>query len=223
MTQDTRRAALRLALTAAVLIPVAVIIWRGFAVREVDETQPIDPPVKIKRSAKLAKGWEIILIPGRPGETTIASRIRSWYGLTLSRTELTCEETRPPAPEHRMVGTGEANAINAPKLTRVARTKVMEATGYDAGPHTNSWQFAGTTKLGWRARRGIVAVDPKVIPLRSLLYIEGYGLAWAGDVGGAIKGEKIDLCFNKTEEALIWGRRKTKVHVLMEVRTASKP
>ena len=94
----------------------------------------------------------------------------------------------------------------------------MEATGYDPGPHTNSWNYAGITKLGWRTRRGIVAVDPKVIPLRTLLYIEGYGLAWAGDVGGAIKGNRIDLCFNKTEEALAWGRRTVTAYILSEVR-----
>ena len=53
-----------------------------------------------------------------------------------------------------------------------------------------------------------------LIAMRSLLYVDGYGFAWAGDVGGAIKGKRIDLCYNTTEEALRWGRRKAKVYVL---------
>jgi 3D (Asp-Asp-Asp) domain-containing protein len=56
-----------------------------------------------------------------------------------------------------------------------------------------------------------VAVDPKLIPLGSYLYIEGYGPGLAADVGGAIKGHKIDLCFNSTREANAWGRKKTRV------------
>lgn len=190
----------------------------GFGETECEELRPVPPPVKTRRSAKLAKGWEIILTPGVPGEERVRITVTHWYGRERSRTEISLEQTRKPKPELRMTGTAKDNAINAPKLTRVAKTRRMEATGYDPGPHTNSWQYAGTTKLGWRTRKGIVAVDPKVIPLRSLLYIEGYGLAWAGDVGGAIKGEKIDLCFNKTEDALAWGRRKVAVHVLSEVR-----
>ena len=43
---------------------------------------------------------------------------------------------------------------------------------------------------------GVVAVDPKVIPLYSKLYIPGYGIAIAGDVGGYIKGNKIDLGYD---------------------------
>lgn len=218
MTSDRRPAASTWMIAVPIAVAVTAAVIAGFSRTTIDELRPIDPPVKVKRSAKLAKGWEIILTPGRAGETRVASRLTTWYGLTMRKTELTCEDARLPVPELRMIGTGEVNAINASKLTRVARTRVMEATGYDAGPHTNSWAYAGTTKLGWRTRRGIVAVDPKVIPLRSLLYIEGYGLAWAGDVGGAIKGERIDLCFNKTEEALAWGRRKVKVHLLAEVR-----
>jgi 3D (Asp-Asp-Asp) domain-containing protein len=74
--------------------------------------------------------------------------------------------------------------------------------------------WAGITCLGWRTRYGIAAVDPKVIALKSLVYVDGYGLAWAGDIGGDIKGNRIDLCYNTTKEALNWGRRKVRVYVL---------
>jgi 3D (Asp-Asp-Asp) domain-containing protein len=68
-----------------------------------------------------------------------------------------------------------------------------------------------TPKSGERARFGIVAVDPRLIPLGAYLYIEGYGPGLAADVGGAIKGHKIDLCFNSTREANAWGRKKARV------------
>ena len=218
MKLNRRRPWPRMLMLAGTPVLLMLILISGFRIREFEEVRSLEPPVTIRRSSRMAAGWSIILKPGVAGEARTTSRIKAWYGIERSRMEFSSTVTRQPVAEIRMTGTAKENAINAPKLTRVVKTKVMEATGYDPGPHTNSWAYAGTTKLGWRTRKGIVAVDPKVIPLRSLLYIEGYGLAWAGDVGGAIKGDRIDLCFNKTEDALAWGRRKVKVHLLVEVR-----
>jgi uncharacterized protein YabE (DUF348 family) len=53
----------------------------------------------------------------------------------------------------------------------------------------------GYTRLGWLLKRGIVAVDPTVIPLRTKMYVPGYGLAAAGDTGGGVKGKFVDLGF----------------------------
>lgn len=57
------------------------------------------------------------------------------------------------------------------------------------------------TAIGMRAGKGVIAVDPKVIPLRSKVYIPGYGMAVAGDTGGAIKGNIIDLGFEDAKTA----------------------
>lgn len=70
------------------------------------------------------------------------------------------------------------------------------------------------TSTGMKAGYGIVAVDPTVIPLRSRLYVEGYGYAIAGDVGGGIKGLRIDLGFDARREALRYGVRRVRVYVL---------
>jgi uncharacterized protein YabE (DUF348 family) len=67
---------------------------------------------------------------------------------------------------------------------------------------------------GMKAGRGVVAVDPRVIPLGTRLYIEGYGEAIAADTGGAIKGNRIDLCYNTPGECFKFGRQVVKVHVL---------
>lgn len=70
------------------------------------------------------------------------------------------------------------------------------------------------TFLGYVLRRGLVAVDPKVIPLRTRLYIPGYGYAYAADTGNAIKGKKIDLSLNTRKESEKFGKRPMKVYVL---------
>jgi 3D (Asp-Asp-Asp) domain-containing protein len=214
---------MRLKVAGIGITALVIIALAGWRTEESEIAAPIPPPVTTTRSTRMAKGWEIILKAGTPGEARARIRTTSWWGIRNRTVELSRTVTRTPNPELRMIGTAKANAVNAPRITRVIRSKKMEATGYDPGPHTNSWEYAGTTKLGWRTRKGIVAVDPKVIPLRSLLYIEGYGLAWAGDVGGAIKGDRIDLCFNRTEDALRWGRRTVTVHVLAEVRNRKSP
>lgn len=80
----------------------------------------------------------------------------------------------------------------------------------------------GITATGIRATAGsgqegnphIVAVDPRIIPLGSRLYIDGYGFAIAADVGGAIKGNRIDLLIANHEKAWNFGRKQLRVYLL---------
>jgi 3D (Asp-Asp-Asp) domain-containing protein len=64
----------------------------------------------------------------------------------------------------------------------------------------------GITSTGAQAGRGVIAVDPKVIPLGSQVYVPDYGLAVAGDTGGSILGRHIDLGFNDNEPLPHWYR-----------------
>jgi 3D (Asp-Asp-Asp) domain-containing protein len=61
-----------------------------------------------------------------------------------------------------------------------------------------------------------VAVDPAVIPLGTRLYVPGYGLALAADTGGAIVGNRIDLCMEDYGAAWGFGRQMVKVYVLAD-------
>ena len=63
-------------------------------------------------------------------------------------------------------------------------------------------------------RRGLVATDPRIIPMGTRLYIEGYGYAIADDTGGAIRGHKIDLAVDTLTEAYQIGRRQMTVYIL---------
>lgn len=91
------------------------------------------------------------------------------------------------------------------------RLLTLTATGY--GPGENG-QWGDKTKLGTTVGYGTVAVDPRVIPLRTRLYVEDYGFCIALDVGGAIKGLRIDLGHDTDEAAALVGRVRRKVLVL---------
>lgn len=84
----------------------------------------------------------------------------------------------------------------------------MESSAYSAA------DSSGYTARGNALRRGFVSVDPNVIPLGTELFIEGYGYAIADDVGGAIKGHRIDLAMDSHYEAIQWGRRTVRAYVL---------
>jgi 3D (Asp-Asp-Asp) domain-containing protein len=86
----------------------------------------------------------------------------------------------------------------------------MVATAYTAG----CGGCSGITASGRVAGHGVVAVDPRIIPLGSRLFIPGYGSAVAGDTGSAIRGNRIDLGFNSLRDALLFGRRAITVYVL---------
>lgn len=102
-------------------------------------------------------------------------------------------------------------ASRAGSLLRFRLMK-MAATAYC--PNACCGSSGGRTATGIRAEYGVVAVDPRVIPLGTLLYVDRYGFAIAGDTGSKIKGLRIDLCFPNHKEALRFGRRTVKVLLL---------
>jgi len=127
------------------------------------------------------------------------------------------------APVDEIVRVGTKRVIHRAKPVRVAasasspvsvsrggggRTVTMKATAYSAG-HGCGY----TTATGGKAQHGVIAVDPKVIPLGTKVYVEGYGEAVAGDTGGAIKGNRVDLCYNSESECVAFGRQDVIVHV----------
>lgn len=94
------------------------------------------------------------------------------------------------------------------------------ATGYSIGKPYSTITRSGEPliNMGFMNVGGIhimtVAVDPKIVPLGSILYIEGVGLGLAMDTGRAIKGKKIDICFQDMIAAMNWGKRDVQVYML---------
>jgi 3D (Asp-Asp-Asp) domain-containing protein len=94
------------------------------------------------------------------------------------------------------------------------RVLTMVATGYDGCYKCNYPYYGQPSYIGLPLKRGIVAVDPKVIPMGTRLYVEGYGEAIAADQGNAIKGNRIDLYFDTHQQALNWGMKTVEVTIL---------
>ena len=114
-----------------------------------------------------------------------------------------------------MWGTKEATSRGAGY-----RELVMEATAFTAGPESTGKAPGhpeyGIMFSGLEADRGAVAVDPAVIPLGSVVWVEGYGYAVALDTGSDIKGQRIDVFIADVAKAREWGRRQVKVRILGE-------
>lgn len=100
--------------------------------------------------------------------------------------------------------------VNIASRSSVKKTIEVIATAY------TPWDkgCTGITYTGKKADYGIIAVDPKVIPLHTKIYIPGYGFAVAEDTGSAIKGNRIDVCIPDKEKALEWGVRKVRIEIL---------
>lgn len=109
------------------------------------------------------------------------------------------------------------NSSASRETTSVSRgnswVTTLKATGYCPCNKCNYPYGGKPSYLGYPLAKGIAAVDPRTIPLGSKLYIEGYGNAIAADKGGAIVGNRIDLCFSSHQEALNWGIKTVKVSV----------
>lgn len=90
----------------------------------------------------------------------------------------------------------------------------VTATAYTA----NCAGCSGITKTGVNLKANpaakVIAVDPAIIPLGSKVHVEGYGYATASDIGGAIKGNRIDVFVPEHNDALAWGRKQVKVTII---------
>jgi 3D (Asp-Asp-Asp) domain-containing protein len=90
----------------------------------------------------------------------------------------------------------------------------MEATAYTAGCEGCTGITYTGQDLNNNPNKKVIAVDPNVIPLGSIVEVEGYGRAVAGDIGGAIKGNRIDLHMATKDEAIQFGRRDVQVTII---------
>ncbi|MDT2813450.1 3D domain-containing protein [Vagococcus carniphilus] len=133
----------------------------------------------------------------KPAETKNEAPITSTSKVSQPVKEEIVEEEQPtPAPTETSSG---------------SQVLQMEATGYSyTQPGLSNFTATG---IDLRENSRVIAVDPSVIPLGSVVEVSGYGYAVAGDTGGAIIGNRIDLHFNTVAECTQWGRRSVTVTV----------
>ena len=190
-----------------------LLTWDGV------EHRSIAPKTIHRLNTQLAPGRTKVIASGSPGTLEAWVRYEQRDGGPVHRLVLFSKVLHVPKTRVVAVGIGssplaefEARGIAAmASITRSAMDSIeMVATAYTAG----SAGGGGTTAIGRRAGYGIVAVDPRIIPLGTKLYIIGYGFAVAGDTGGAIVGHRIDLGFDSLRSALLFGRRAVTVYRL---------
>ena len=181
--------------------------------------------IERKENIRMNKGKTKVVRQGKEGVAEKSYLVVYRDGKEVSRKYLNSKVITKPVNELIEYGTVAVLLTSRGDTLRYKRCIEMRASAYD-----NSYASTGKspghpgygiTASGMRTRPGVVAVDPRVIPLGSRLYIESmqngvpsYGRAVAADTGGAIKGNKIDLFFKTSREVNNWGVRKVKVYVL---------
>ncbi len=173
------------------------------------ETMPAR--TRVKPTGQLRHGLAMIAQHPSKGLKEVTYSVTRRDGEVVRRRVVDTRVIRRPKDKVILVGGREARLPSRGGYFSGRRVLNMVASGYPV------WVCGtGRTYLGQRARRGIVAVDPRVIPLGARLFVEGYGEAVAGDIGGAIKGNRIDLCFETKREADRYGMQRIRVWILSE-------
>ncbi len=161
--------------------------------------------------ASTVREWDIFMEPGReklisPGKAGLMKNtIVTYYrdGQVVSRQKTGSRQVSSPSPG--VIACGSYDAVSRQGNMRIGKPMKFVATAYT---------YTGyRTAAGAKTRRGIVAVDPKVIPMGTHMFIEGYGYAVAADTGGFIKGRRIDVFMESYPETVKWGRRTVNVYI----------
>lgn len=195
------------------------------------ETYTIDIPFETTycEDQDLPTGQELVLVEGAVGQKQVTSSVVYENGVETSRISMSSKIIQQPVAQVIALGTGSAaEKSDAPVIddglirlstgevltyTKVMQMKATAYTNTDEG--CNEWTATGT-----RARVGAIAVDPRVIPYGTRMFIMSndgeyiYGIATAEDCGGGIKGNRIDLYFDTTAECFQFGVRGCTVYIL---------
>lgn len=190
----------------------------------VSEQIPIPYKVVTIKNENLDKGKEKVEKDGKEGIQEKQFKVLLEDGKEIARELIKDSIILAPINKVVELGTALTYTTSRGEVFRYKKVLDMRATAYtasfkDTGKHPDHPQF-GITYSGIRARKGIIAVDPKVIPLGTRVYVEvagktpDYGYALAADIGGAIKGNLIDLYFDDQDFVDRWGCKRVKVYIL---------
>lgn len=158
------------------------------------------------------KGENLTMI-AKKYDTTVKKLMKN-NNLTSTKLKIKQVIQLPNTAPNKLAVKAKKAKKSATDPSNVKKTIKMTATAYTA----NCKGCSGITKTGINLRKNptlkVIAVDPKIIPLGSKVWVEGYGIAVAGDIGGAIKGNKIDVFINNKSSAYKWGRKQVTVKLL---------
>lgn len=148
----------------------------------------------------LPQGESRVVTKGEKGLDEVTYRVTYSDGVEIAREEIARENLKAPVTE-----VIEESTIGTIEGREYSNSFVVRAYSYTGG---------GRTASGLPAAEGRIAVDPRVIPLGTEVYVEGYGFAVAADTGGNIKGNTIDVYFNSINRCYSWGCRSVTIYIL---------
>lgn len=197
----------------AVLTDAAVIRVQRVTFKEATVEVKI-PYRTVVRAATASKRpyHPTVMQEGRAGLKRVTYRVRVVDGVEQDRQSLGEEVVREAVAQ--VVVSRKPQFLGSRGVYTGKRMLTVVATAYDPGPGSCGKYANGKTCNGKRAGYGIIAVDPKQIPLGSKLFVPGYGYGIAADVGSAIKGNRIDLGYNSRAGAIGWGKKTIKLTIV---------
>ncbi|MFW5648323.1 MAG: ubiquitin-like domain-containing protein [Candidatus Alkaliphilus sp. MAG34] len=188
------------------------------------ETQELPFQTIFKNNSSLEKGKTKKVQKGEKGLKEIKFEVLYEDGIEVGREIIEENIVKDAVNEIIEKGTLALVATSRGDISRYSKVLTMTATAYDLSFQSTGRRpgdkYYGITASGTKIRPGVAAVDPRVIPLGTKLYIEStdktpdYGYATAEDKGSAIKGNKIDLYIEDARDVKKFGRRTVKVYVL---------
>lgn len=162
----------------------------------------------------IPKGEMKVLTEGTDGVKKVSYIEKTVDGMVTEKEIIAEEIITQPINGTAEYGVGGTITASDGTVYTYSYKKYMEATAYTYVPGLTTM----TTATGATLAKGIVAVDPDVIPLHTEMYIASdtfeYGYGVAGDTGGAIKGDIVDLAFMSYDECIQFGRRNIWVYIL---------
>lgn len=156
-----------------------------------------------------ARRLEQSLAAARSAERSVASSAaaRTAYVASLRRRVSAAQARTVVVTAHAAVQKSQQLQPPTPAPVKVKTKAPTRGGGRKLVVSATCYILQGTTATGMPVGKGVVAVDPNVIPLGTKLYIPGYGNGVAADVGGGIKGAIIDLWYPTYAQCAQWGRR----------------
>lgn len=171
--------------------------------------KPVEVQVIRQRDDSMHVGEQEVVQEGTAGLVSVQEEILYQDGKEIKKQIISQNDIKQMVPT--IIKEGSRDVVETSRgVVRYREVLTMEASAYLPGDGDGR----GITATGMVARRGVVAVDPNVIPLGTRLYIPGYGMAIAADTGGAIRGHRIDLLMDSYGEAMEFGRQSIEVYVL---------